>query len=174
MNKYERKILSHIEIKLPNGDVKLIEAGISAAEAVGSFSQHVAKEMLAVKINGQLRDVSCIINENCELEAIMPESDEGKDILNHSTAHLLAQAIKIQYPHAQIVIGPVIEDGFYYDIAVDKPILPEDLVALEKIMTDLSKKSQPVSRHVWSRDKALEYFKSIGEDYKCKITRYFF
>ena len=132
-----------------------------------------AKKVLAVLHNGKEADLSKVVAESDEVTPIRPEDDAGIEIIRHSTAHLLAMAVKDLYPDVQITIGPVIEEGFYYDFAFsdDKKLTPSDFPAIEKRMRQIVKQNLPVSRHMMSRDDAIAYFESIGEHYKAAIIR---
>jgi threonyl-tRNA synthetase len=116
-----------------------------------------------------LVDTSFPIERDVQLAIVTDKDAEGLDIIRHSTSHLLAYAVKELFPEAQVTIGPVIENGFYYDFACKRPFTPEDLEAIEKRMAELAKKDFPVKREVWPRDKAVEFFKSIGEHYKAEL-----
>src|SRR5690606_15820860 len=125
-----------------------------------------------VVVNGdepRLVDTSFVIDQDAELGIITAKDPEGLDLIRHSTAHLLAYAVKELFPEAQVTIGPVIENGFYYDFSYKRPFTPEDLEAIEKKMAELAKKDEPVIREEWSRDEAVEFFRSIGEHYKAEI-----
>jgi len=155
-------------ITLPDGSQRSFPAPVSVAEVAASIGAGLAKAALAGKVDGKLVDTSHRIDVDASLAIITERDAEGVEIIRHSTAHLLAYALKELMPEAQVTIGPVIDNGFYYDFAC-KPLTPEDLVAIEQRMTELAKKDFPVSREVWSRDKAVEFFKSIGEHYKAEL-----
>src|SRR5690606_18822560 len=114
-------------------------------------------------------DTSYLIDKDSDLSIITDKDAEGVDVIRHSAAHLLAYAVKELFPEAQVTIGPVIENGFYYDFSYKRPFTPDDLAAIEKKMVELAKKDEPVTRKVLPRDEAVAYFKSIGEDYKAEI-----
>ncbi len=142
---------------------------MTVAEVAGSIGAGLARAALAGRVDGKLVDTSHRIDADSELAIVTDRDADGVDILRHSMAHLLAYAVKELFPDAQVTIGPVIENGFFYDFAYKRPFTPEDLTAIEKRMTDLAKKDLPVTREVWPRDKAVEFFKSIGEHYKAEI-----
>ena len=142
---------------------------MTVAEVAGSIGAGLARAALAGRVDGKLVDTSHRIDADSELAIVTDRDADGVDILRHSMAHLLAYAVKELFPEAQVTIGPVIEHGFFYDFAYKRPFTPEDLTAIEKRMTDLAKKDLPVTREVWPRDKAVEFFKSIGEHYKAEI-----
>src|SRR5690606_30103716 len=124
---------------------------------------------LAGKLNGKLVDLSERIETDSDLILITEKDAEGLEIIRHSCAHLLAHAVKELFPDAQVTIGPVIENGFYYDFSYERPFTPEDLVAIEKRMQEISKRALEIERRVWDRSKAINFFKDIGEHYKAQI-----
>jgi threonyl-tRNA synthetase len=156
-------------ITLPDGSQRTYSNPVSVMDVAGDIGPGLAKATLGGKVNDKDVDASYVIEDDAELKIFTEKSDEGLDVIRHSTAHLLAQAVKELFPDAQVTIGPVIEDGFYYDFAYKRPFTPEDLQAIEEKMTELAKADIPVSRRVLSRDEAVEYFRSIGEDYKAEI-----
>ncbi|MEO8304340.1 MAG: threonine--tRNA ligase [Betaproteobacteria bacterium] len=156
-------------ITLPNGAVKPFDAPVSVAEVAAAIGPGLAKAALAGKVDGKLVDTSYRIDHDAALAIVTDKDVEGLEVLRHSTAHLLAYAVKDLFPEAQVTIGPVIEDGFYYDFAYKRPFTPEDLEAIEKRMAELAKLDEPVTRRVMSRDDAVAYFKSLGEHYKAEI-----
>ena len=156
-------------IKLPDGSVRQFDQPVSVADVAAAIGPGLAKAALGAKVGGALVDTSYVIDKDSELAIITDETPEGLDLIRHSTAHLLAYAVKELFPDAQVTIGPVIENGFYYDFAYKRPFTPEDLAAIEKRMAELAKRDLRVTREVWSRDKAVEFFKSIGEHYKAEI-----
>src|SRR5690349_22966868 len=156
-------------IRLPDGSTKSFHGPVTVAEVAASIGAGLARAALAGKVNGHLVDTSFSINEDSELQIITERDPEGVEVLRHSTAHLLAYAVKELFPDAQVTIGPVIENGFYYDFSYKRPFTPEDLAAIEKKMAELAKKDEPVTRKVLPRDEAVAYFKSIGENYKAEI-----
>jgi threonyl-tRNA synthetase len=156
-------------IRLPDGSVKNFPGPVTVAEVAQAIGPGLARAALAGKIDGRLVDTSFRIERDAQLAIVTERDKEGVEILRHSTAHLLAYAVKELFPDAQVTIGPVIENGFYYDFSFKRPFTPEDLVAIEKRMAELAKKDLPVSREVWPRDKAVDYFKSVGERYKAEI-----
>ncbi|MBL7480659.1 threonine--tRNA ligase [Legionella bononiensis] len=156
-------------IKLPDGSVKHFEAPLTIYDVAHNISPGLAKAALAGRVDGRLVDTSYLIQDDCSLVIITEKQDESLEVIRHSTAHLLAQAVKALFPKAQVTIGPVIEDGFYYDFAFERPFTPEDLELIEAKMQELAKANYPVTRRELPRDEAIQYFKNLGEDYKAKI-----
>ncbi len=157
------------QITLPDGSVRAYDRPVSVAEVAAGIGAGLARAALAGKVDGKLVDVSHVIERDASLAIVTDKDPEALDLIRHSTAHLLAHAVKELFPDAQVTIGPVIEDGFYYDFSYKRPFTPEDLAAIEKRMAELAKRDIPVSREVWPRDKAVEFFASIGEHYKAEI-----
>ena len=158
-----------ISVRLPDGSVRPFDHPVTVAEVAASIGAGLAKAALAGKIDGELVDTSTTIDHDVSLSIVTDKDADGLEIIRHSTAHLLAYAVKDLYPDAQVTIGPVIENGFYYDIAYSRPFTPEDLEKIEKRMQEIAKKDEPVTRKVVSRDEAVAYFKGIGENYKAEI-----
>ena len=158
-----------VQITLPDGSQRQFPAPVTVAEVAQSIGSGLAKAALAGKINGKVVDTSFVIENDSPLSIITAKDADGLDVIRHSTAHLLAYAVKDLFPDAQVTIGPVIENGFYYDFSYKRPFTPEDLVAIEKKMTELANRDEPVTRRVLPRDEAVAYFKSLGENYKAEI-----
>jgi threonyl-tRNA synthetase len=158
-----------INIRLPDGSVRPFEAPVSVAQVAAAIGPGLAKAALAGKVDGKLVDTSFVVERDAELSIVTDRDPEGLEVLRHSTAHLLAYAVKELFPDAQVTIGPVIEDGFYYDFSYRRPFTPEDLAAIEKKMAELAKADEPVVRNLMARDDAVRYFESIGEHYKAEI-----
>jgi threonyl-tRNA synthetase len=156
-------------ITLPDGAVKEFAGPVTVAEVAGSIGAGLARAALAGRLNGKLVDTGYRIESDAALAIVTGRDKEGLEILRHSTAHLLAQAVKELFPEAQVTIGPVIENGFYYDFSYKRPFTPEDLVAIEKRMHEIARQDLPVHRKVMPRDEAVKYFSSIGERYKAEI-----
>jgi len=156
-------------IRLPDGSSKSFPNPVTVAEVAQSIGAGLARAALAGKVNGRLVDTGFSIAEDSELQIITPKSPEGLDILRHSTSHLMAQAVQELFPGAQVTIGPVIENGFYYDFAYKRPFTPEDLSLIEQKMSQIAKQDLPVQRREMSRDEAVKYFSGIGEKYKAEI-----
>jgi threonyl-tRNA synthetase len=158
-----------IQITLPDGSQRDYPAPLTVAEVAASIGAGLAKAALAGKVDGKVVDTSFQLNSNASLAIVTAKDAEGLEVIRHSTAHLLAYAVKELFPDAQVTIGPVIEHGFYYDFSYQRPFTPEDLVAIEKKMAELAAKDEPVLRRVLPRDEAVAYFKGLGEHYKAEI-----
>jgi threonyl-tRNA synthetase len=156
-------------ITLPDGSQRSYENAVTVAEVAASIGAGLARAALAGKVDGQLVDTSYLIAADAALSIITDKDADGLDIIRHSASHLMAYAVKELFPEAQVTIGPVIENGFYYDFSYARPFTPEDLLAIEKRMSELAKKDIPVTRKVMPRDEAVAYFKGIGEHYKAEI-----
>ena len=158
-----------IAITLPDGSKREFAQPVTVAEVAGAIGPGLAKSALAGKLDGKVVDLSQRIESDASLAILTDKSPEGLEVLRHSTAHLLAYAVKELFPDAQVTIGPVIDNGFFYDFSYKRPFTPEDLAAIEQRMTELAKKDEPVVRRVLPRDEAVAYFKSLGELYKAEI-----
>ena len=158
-----------VYITLPDGAVRQFDQAVTVAEVAASIGTGLAKATLGGKVDGVLVDASYRIEADARLAIVTAKDAEGLELIRHSTAHLLAYAVKELFPDAQVTIGPVIENGFYYDFAYKRPFTPEDLVEIEKRMTALAAKDEPVVRRVLPRDEAVEHFKQMGEAYKAEI-----
>jgi len=162
-----------ITITLPDGSRREFPAPLTVAEVAASIGTGLAKAALGGKVGqgdaARLVDTSFLLEQDSALAIITEKQPEGLELIRHSTAHLLAYAVKELFPEAQVTIGPVIENGFYYDFAYKRPFTPEDLEAIEKKMAELAKKDEPVVRRVLPRDEAVAYFKGLGEHYKAEI-----
>ena len=156
-------------ITLPDGSQREFAQPVTVAEVAQSIGTGLARAALAGKVNGRLVDTSFLIDTDVQLGIVTDKDAEGLEVIRHSTAHLLAYAVKELFPEAQVTIGPVVENGFYYDFAYSRPFTPEDLVTIEKRMSELAKREIPVVREVWKRDDATAFFKSIGEHYKAEL-----
>src|SRR5262249_49162334 len=158
-----------INVRLPDGSVRPFDKPVKVADVAAAIGPGLAKAALAAKLDGKLVDTSYVIDRDADLAIVTDKDQDGLEILRHSTAHLLAYAVKELFPDAQVTIGPVVENGFYYDFAYKRPFTPEDLAAIEQRMTELAKKDEPVVRRVLPRDEAVAYFKGLGEHYKAEI-----
>ncbi|HZH57359.1 MAG TPA: threonine--tRNA ligase [Burkholderiaceae bacterium] len=163
-----------VQITLPDGSQREFPGPVSVAEVAQSIGSGLAKAALAGRIatNGgepRLVDTSHVIDTDAQLSIVTAKDPEGLELIRHSTAHLLAWAVKELFPEAQVTIGPVIDNGFYYDFSYKRPFTPEDLESIEKKMVELARRNEPVVREEWKRDDAVEFFRSIGEHYKAEI-----
>ena len=161
--------MAMVKITLPDGSTRQFDSAPSVLEVAAAIGPGLARAALAGRVNGKLVDTSFRVEQDAELAVVTERDKEGLEILRHSTAHLLACAVKELFPDAQVTIGPVIENGFYYDFSFKRPFTPDDLDAIEKRMAELARKDLPVTREVWPRDRAVEYFRSVGEHYKAEI-----
>jgi len=157
------------DIRLPDGAVKHFDVPVTVAQVAASIGPGLAKAALAGKVDGKLVDTSYEIDRDADLAIVTDKDPAGLEVLRHSTAHLLAYAVKELFPEAQVTIGPVIEDGFYYDFSYKRPFTPDDLAAIEAKMGELARKDEPVTRKLMPRDEAVAFFKSLGEHYKAEI-----
>jgi len=156
-------------VTLPDGSQRRFDHPVTVDEVAGGIGAGLRKAALAARVNGQLVDTSYVIAEDASLAIVTDRDPEGLEVIRHSTAHLLAQAVKELFPEAQVTIGPVIEDGFYYDFAYQRPFTPEDLAAIEAKMTELAQADEKVTRRVMARDEAVKFFRGLGEIYKAEI-----
>jgi threonyl-tRNA synthetase len=156
-------------ITLPDGSQRHFDHPVTVDEVAGSIGPGLRKAALAGRVNGRLVDTSYPINADAQVAIVTDKDPDGLSVIRHSTAHLLAQAVKQLFPEAQVTIGPVIEDGFYYDFAYQRPFTPEDLAAIEARMAELAKADLPVNRRVMPRDEAVKFFRNLGELYKAQI-----
>jgi len=156
-------------ITLPDGSQKRFDHPVSVADVAAGIGAGLAKAALAGRVDGVLVDTSTLIDHDVALSIVTDRDPDGLDIIRHSTSHLMANAVQELYPDAQVTIGPVIEDGFYYDFAFKRPFSTDDLAAIEKRMAEIAAKDLPVHRRLMARDAAVEHFKSIGEFYKAEI-----
>lgn len=156
-------------VTLPDGSQRHFDSPVTVDEVAGGVGAGLRKAALAARVNGKLVDTSYVIAEDANLAIVTDKDADGLEVIRHSTAHLLAQAVKALFPEAQVTIGPVIEDGFYYDFAYQRPFTPEDLAAIEAKMTELAKADEKVTRRVMARDEAVKFFRDMGEVYKAEI-----
>ena len=157
------------DIRLPDGSVRHFDAPVTIAQVAQSIGAGLARAALAGKVDGRLVDTSYLIERDVELAIVTDRDADGVDVIRHSTAHLLAYAVKDLFPDAQVTIGPVIDNGFYYDFSYKRPFTPDDLAAIEKRMAELAKRDTPVTREEMPRDDAVAFFKGLGEHYKAEI-----
>jgi len=168
-NCFQRHASSMPDIRLPDGSVKRFEKPVTVAELAQAIGPGLARAALAGRVNGRLVDTSCRIESDAAVAIVTGKDRDGLEILRHSTAHLLAHAVKELFPDAQVTIGPVIEDGFYYDFSYKRPFTPEDLAAIEQRMAEIARRDIKVERSVMPRDAAVQLFRDMGERYKAEI-----
>ncbi|HEX5464081.1 MAG TPA: threonine--tRNA ligase [Burkholderiales bacterium] len=156
-------------IRLPDGSERKFDHPVTVAEVAHSIGAGLARAALAGRVNGKLVDTSCPITSDSDVAIVTERDADGVEIIRHSTAHLLAHAVKELYPDTEVTIGPVIEDGFYYDFSRKQPFTPDDLAAIEKRMAEIARRDLPVKREVMARDDAVAYFNGLGEHYKAEI-----
>jgi threonyl-tRNA synthetase len=160
-----------MNIQLPDGSMKEVPSGATIADVAASIGKRLAKDAIAGKIDGKTVDIYTPVPDGARVEIVTPATEDGRDVIRHSTAHLMAMAVQELFPGTQVTIGPVIENGFYYDFATDRPFSDEDLRAIEAKMDEIVKRDLPIQREVWSRDSAIEEFGKMGEEYKVEIIR---
>jgi threonyl-tRNA synthetase len=160
---------TNIKVTLPDGSEKHFNSSVTGIEIATSIGAGLAKSALAIKINGVITDLRDSIDTDCAISIITANSPEGLEIIRHDTAHIIAQAVKELYPETQITIGPSIENGFYYDFAREKPFTPDDLVDIELKMKEIVKRNETITKEIWDRDEAIEFFKKEGEIYKAEL-----
>lgn len=156
---------------LPDGSVKDFDQAVSALEVAKSIGSRLAKDALAAEVDGQLVDMSHVIDGDCQLRLYTARDPEGLEVIRHSCAHLMAHAVSELFPEAQVTIGPVIEDGFFYDFAFERGFTPEDMESIEQRMREIAKRKLPIVREEVSRDEAIALFEGMGEAYKVEIIR---
>src|SRR3954465_5228561 len=156
-------------ITLPDGSQKQFDSPVSVIDVAASIGAGLARAALAGRVNGKLVDTSFLIEGDAQLSIVTEKDPAALEIIRHSTAHLLAQAVQSIYPTAQVTIGPVIEDGFYYDFAFERPFTPEDLAKFEAKMKEIAAQDLKVTRRVMPRDQAVQTFRDMGEHYKAEI-----
>ena len=157
------------DIRLPDGSVRQYEQPVTVRDIAQSIGPGLAKAALAGRVDGKLVDTSHVVDHDAAVAIVTDRDPDGLAVIRHSTAHLLAYAVKELFPEAQVTIGPVIDDGFYYDFAYKRPFTPEDLAAIEQRMAELAKKDEPVERRQMPRDDAVKFFEAMGEHYKAEI-----
>ncbi|MDH3905477.1 MAG: TGS domain-containing protein, partial [Gammaproteobacteria bacterium] len=156
-------------ITLPDGSEKQFDAATRGAEIAASIGKSLARDAVAVRVDGELRDLTRDIEDDATVEIITRDSDAGVELLRHDAAHALAEAVKELWPDTQVTIGPAIENGFYYDFSREEPFTEDDLQVIEARMKEIVDRDEAINREVWVRDEAVEFFRSIGEEYKAEI-----
>jgi threonyl-tRNA synthetase len=160
-----------MQVELPDGSKREVPDGATLADVAASIGRGLAKAAIAGKINGKVVDVYTPVSDNARIEIVTPKSEAGLDTIRHSTAHLMAMAVQELFPGTQVTIGPVIDNGFFYDFGTDRPFTDDDLRRIEEKMTEIVKADLPVRREVLTRDQAIEMFEKLGEKYKVEIIK---
>ena len=158
-----------ISISLPDGSVREFNSPITGFELASDIGLGLAKAAIAIEVNGQLLDISRVIDSDCEVKIITRKDEQALELIRHDAAHVMAQAVQELYPGTQVTIGPAIENGFYYDFAREEPFVPDDLEKIEVKMAEIVMADKPFLREVWDRVKALQTFRDMGEDYKAEL-----
>ena len=158
-----------ITITFPDGNKKEVDKGINGVELASQISKSLAKESVAIKINNEIKDISLPINSNASVAILKKDSEETLELIRHDCAHVMAEAVQELFPGTQVTIGPAIENGFYYDFARDEPFTLSDLPKIEKKMHEIIQRNESFVREVWSKDKAIKYFKDKGDNYKVEL-----
>ena len=160
-----------MNVELPDGSKREVPEGATVADVAASIGRGLAKAAIAGKVNGKVVDVYTPVPDNAKIEIVTPKSEAGLDTIRHSTAHLMAMAVQELFPGTQVTIGPVIENGFFYDFGTDRPFTEEDLRNIEAKMAEIVKRDLPVRREVLSREQAIDTFDKLGEKYKVEIIK---
>ncbi len=160
-----------MQVELPDGSRKDVPDNATVADIAASIGKRLAKDAVAGKVNGKVVDVYAKVPNGAKVEIVTPKTPEGLDTIRHSTAHLMAMAVQELFPGTQVTIGPVIENGFFYDFGTDRPFTDEDLRRIEEKMAELAKRDLPIRREEWNRDEAIKVFDKIGEKYKVEIIK---
>ena len=158
-----------LNIEFPDGSVRQFDDGITGAGIAADISKGLAKEAVAVKVNGEMWDLTREIEADATVEIVKRDTEDGLELLRHDAAHVLAEAVKEIWPETQVTIGPAIENGFYYDFAREEPFTPDDLVTIEARMNEIVERDETITREVWERDDAIKFFRDQGEEYKAQI-----
>jgi threonyl-tRNA synthetase len=160
-----------MQVELPDGSKREVPDGATVADVAASIGKRLAKDALAGRVNGKVVDVYAKVPDGAKIEIVTPKSDEGRDTIRHSTAHLMAMAVQELYPGTQVTIGPVIDNGFFYDFGTDRAFSEEDLRRIEEKMSEIVKRDLPIRREEWNRDEAVKTFDKLGENYKVEIIQ---
>src|SRR5256885_1006166 len=160
-----------MQVELPDGSKKEVADDATVADVAASIGKRLAKDAIAGKVNGKVVDVYAKVPSGAKIEIVTPKSEAGIDTIRHSTAHLMAMAVQELFPGTQVTIGPVIENGFFYDFGTDRTFTDEDLRRIEEKMTEIANRDLPIRREEWSRDEAIRTFEQLGEKYKVEIIQ---
>ena len=156
-------------IRLPDGSERKFDGAVTGADVATDISKGLAREAVAVRVDGELWDLTRAIDNDATVEIVKRDSDDGLELLRHDAAHVLAEAVKELWPDTQVTIGPAIQNGFYYDFAREEPFTPDDLSKIEARMKEIVDRDEQIEREVWERDKAVKFFRDLGEEYKAQI-----
>jgi threonyl-tRNA synthetase len=156
-------------IRLPDGSERQFDDAVTGADIATDISKGLAREAVAVRVDGELWDLTRVIDNDATVEVVKRDSDDGLELLRHDAAHVLAEAVKELWPDTQVTIGPAIQNGFYYDFAREEPFTPDDLLEIEARMKEIVDRDEQIEREVWERDKAIKFFRDLGEEYKAQI-----
>ena len=157
------------EITLPDGSTRAFSETVDGLAVARSIGSRLARDAVAVRVDGELRDLTTQLENDAALEIITRDSDDGLEILRHDAAHVMAEAVTELYPDTQVTIGPAIEDGFYYDFSREEPFVPDDLERIEQRMREIVERDEAITREVWDRNEAIRFFTELGEHYKAEI-----
>src|SRR5512145_130133 len=163
--------MSEITLTFPDGAERRFPAGITGKELAEAISKSLAKKAVALVVDGRLADLADPIPGDAAVKILTRTDPEALELIRHDAAHVMAEAVQELFPGTQVTIGPVIENGFFYDFATDRPFTDEDLARIEEKMAEIAKRDHPVRREEWNRDEAIDHFESIGEKYKAEIIR---
>ena len=158
-----------IKLTMPDGSIREEAEPLDGLALAKSISNSLAKKAVALKLDGEVKDLATVLDKDVAVEIVTPNTEDGLELLRHDAAHVMAEAVQELFPGTQVTIGPVIENGFYYDFARSEPFHLEDLEKIEAKMKEIVDRNEPITREVWDRDEAIAYFKKIGEDYKADI-----
>src|SRR2546430_12685308 len=160
-----------MQVELPDGSKKEVADNATVADVAASIGKRLAKDAIAGKVNGKVVDVYAKVPSGAKIEIVTPKSEAGIDTIRHSTAHLMAMAVQELFPGTQVTIGPVIENGFYYDFGTDRTFSDEDLRRIEEKMAEIAARDLPSRREEWNRKEAIKTFRDLGEQYKVEIIQ---
>ena len=160
-----------VKLTLPDGSVREFSRPVTGFDVAAAIGSGLAKAALAIRLNGEMRDLATEITQDGEFSAVTAKDEDALELIRHDAAHILAQSVQELFPGTQVTIGPAIENGFYYDFAREEPFSTEDFEAIEKRMADIIDQDLKIERQVWDRNEAIDYFKSIGEAYKAEIIQ---
>ncbi|MCK5444784.1 MAG: TGS domain-containing protein, partial [Rhodospirillaceae bacterium] len=158
-----------ISLTLPDGSKRTFDSPVTGLDVATDIGPGLAKAALAVRVDGEMRDLSFLIEKDSAFSVVTSKDEDALELIRHDAAHVMAEAVQELYPDTQVTIGPSIENGFYYDFARSEPFTPDDLEKIEARMKEIVKRNEAITREVWSRDEAIEFFKNKGEHYKAQL-----